>query len=102
MSFQIKVPNFWPFIRTCVRPLNHVKLSQKLMLGQIFEKMPVLRSVTFADSYLTVNIEFWKKACTLGKYYSYTGMYLACSHLYMCTGIYTLCHVLAVALANLP
>ena len=30
--------------------------------------------VTFADPYLMANIEFRNKACTLGKYYSYTGV----------------------------
>ena len=29
-------------------------------------------TVTFADSYLRANIEFRNKACTRGKYYSYT------------------------------
>ena len=35
---------------------------------------PVFDPVMFADSYLTANIEFRNKACTLGKYYSYTGV----------------------------
>ena len=32
-------------------------------------------TVTFADSYLRANIEFRNKACTRGKYYSYTKLY---------------------------
>ena len=59
-------------------------------------------SVTFADSYLTANIEFRNKACTLGKYYSYTevifGMFI---FIYMYRHIYVR-HVLAMALASLP
>ena len=34
-----------------------------------------MRHVTFADSYLRANIEFRNKACTHGKYYSYTSVY---------------------------
>ena len=34
-----------------------------------------LTTVTFADYYLRANIEFRNKACTHGKYYSYTGVY---------------------------
>ena len=59
-------------------------------------------TVTFAISYLVANIESWNKACTLGKYYSRTVVFSSVSYLYMCTVIYTLRHVLAVALASLP
>ena len=56
------------------------------------------RGVTFADYYLRANIEFWNKACTRGKYYSYTGVYL---HVFVFIYVYAR-HVLAVALASLP
>ena len=48
-----------------------------------------MRHVRLADSYLRANIEFRNKACTRGKYYSYTVCISCCSYLYMCTGIYT-------------
>ena len=58
--------------------------------------------VTFADSYLRANIEFKDKACTRGKYYSYTGVYFMLSlFIYVYRHIYVR-HVLAVALASLP
>ena len=60
--------------------------------------------VTFADSCLTANIEFRNKACTLGKYYSYTevtfGVFIF-MYRYVYRHIYVR-HVLAVALASLP
>ena len=41
--------------------------------------------VSFAISYLMVNIEFRNEACTHGRYYSCT-VYISCvSYLYMCT-----------------
>ena len=58
--------------------------------------------VTFADSYPRANIEFRNKACTRGKYYSYTGVYL---HVFVFIYVYRhiyMRHVLAVALASLP
>ena len=58
--------------------------------------------VTFADSYLRANIEFWNKACTRGKYYSYTEVIFGpFIFIYMYRHIYAR-HVLAVALASLP
>ena len=60
------------------------------------------RSVTFADYYLRVNIEFRNKACTRGKYYSYTKLYFVLFVLiYVYSHMYVR-HVLAVALASLP
>ena len=61
-----------------------------------------MRHVTFADSYLRANIEFRNKACTRGKYYSYTSVYFMLSlFIYVYRHIYVH-HVLAVALASLP
>ena len=58
--------------------------------------------VTFADSYLRANIEFWNKACTRGKYYSYTKLYFVLFvFIYVYSHMYVR-HVLAVALASLP
>ena len=62
----------------------------------------MLETVTFADSYLTANIEFRNKGCTLGKYYSYTGVIFgAFIFIYVYRHIYVR-HILAVALASLP
>ena len=61
-----------------------------------------MRHVTFVDSYLTTNIEFRNKACTLGKYYSYTEVIFSMfTFIYVYRHIYV-CHVVAVALASLP
>ena len=51
---------------------NHLDVFRTWAAG--IDQTPYLPQgcVTFADSYLTVNIEFRNKACTLGKYYSYT------------------------------
>ena len=58
--------------------------------------------VTFADSYLRANIEFRSKACTRGKYYSYTEViFVLLIFIYVYRHIYVR-HVLAVALASLP
>ena len=58
--------------------------------------------VTFADSYLRANIEFRNKACTRGKYYSYTKLYFVLLvFIYVYRHMYVR-HVLAVALASLP
>ena len=58
--------------------------------------------VTFADSYLRANIEFRNKACTRGKYYSYTKLYFVLFvFIYVYSHMYVR-HVLAVALASLP
>ena len=48
-------------------------------------------TVTFADSYLMANIEFRNKACTLGKYYSYTEVIFACARIYICVQAYIRC-----------
>ena len=58
-------------------------------------------TVTFADYYLRANIEFRNKACTRGKYYSYTKLYF---FLFIFIYVYSMFvrHVLAVALASLP
>ena len=62
----------------------------------------VFTIVTFADSYLRANIEFKNKACTRGKYYSYTNLYFMLSvFIYVYRHIYVR-HVLAGALASLP
>ena len=63
--------------------------------------MVVKPSVTFADSYLRANTEFRNKACTRGKYYSYTKLYFV---LFIFIYVYSMFvrHVLAVALASLP
>ena len=59
-------------------------------------------TVTFADSYLRANIEFRNKACTRGKYYSYTEViFVLFIFIYVYRHIYVR-HVLAVALASLP
>ena len=61
-----------------------------------------MRHVTFADYYLRANIEFRNKACTRGRYYSYTGVYfLLFVFIYVYRHIYVR-HALAVALASLP
>ena len=58
--------------------------------------------VTFADYYLRANIEFRNKACTRGKYYSYTKLYFVLfAFIYVYSHMYVR-HVLAVALASLP
>ena len=58
--------------------------------------------VTFADYYLRANIEFRNKACTRGKYYSYTKLYFVLFvFIYVYSHMYVR-HVLAVALASLP
>ena len=46
-----------------------------------------LRTVTFADSYLAANIESWNKACTFGKFYSYTELYF---HVFLFIYVYRL------------
>ena len=59
-------------------------------------------SVTFADYYLRANIEFRNKACTRGKYYSYTELYFVLFvFIYVYSHMYVR-HVLAVSLASLP
>ena len=61
-----------------------------------------LIAVTFADYYLRANIEFRNKACTRGKYYSYTEViFVLVIFIYVYRHIYVR-HVLAVALASLP
>ena len=61
-----------------------------------------MRHVTFADSYLRANIEFRNKACTRGKYYSYTEViFVLFIFIYVYRHIYVR-HVLAMALASLP
>ena len=61
-----------------------------------------MRHVTFADSYLRANIEFRNKACTRGKYYSYTKLYFVLFvFIYVYSHMYVR-HVLAVALASWP
>ena len=61
-----------------------------------------ITGVTFADSYLRANIEFRNKACTRGKYYSYTKLYFVLFvFIYVYSHMYVR-HVLAVALASLP
>ena len=101
----------WSSSSSLSSSIPHLPTGYYMKSGMIFfnllylnwmENPKKLIIVTFADSYLMANIEFRNKACTLGKYYSYIGVYLTCSYLYMCTGIYTLRHVLAVALASLP
>ena len=68
-------------------------------LGGILDSF---ENVTFADYYLRANIVFQNKACTRGRYYSYTGVYfLLFVFIYVYRHIYV-CHVLAVALASLP
>ena len=58
--------------------------------------------VTFTDYYLRANIEFRNKACTRGKYYSYTEViFVLFIFIYVYRHIYVR-HVLAVALASLP
>ena len=58
--------------------------------------------VTFVDYYLRANIEFRNKACTRGKYYSYTEVIFVLSiFIYVYRHIYVP-HVLAVAQASLP
>ena len=58
--------------------------------------------VTFADYYLRANIQFRNKACTRGKYYSYTEViFVLFIFIYVYRHIYVR-HVLAVALASLP
>ena len=43
--------------------------------GRVAVLAKVFLDVTFADSYLRANIEFRNKACTRGRYYSYTKLY---------------------------
>ena len=63
---------------------------------------PSYPTVTFADYYLRANIEFRNKACTHGKYYSYTELYFVLFvFIYVYSHIYVR-HVLAVALDSLP
>ena len=47
-----------------------------------------MRHVTFADYYLRTNIEFRSKACTRGKYYSYTGVKFSVVRIYICVQAY--------------
>ena len=57
-----------------------------------------LTIVTFADSYLAS----WNKHVLSVNTIRELVIFSSVSYLYMCTGIYTLQHVLAVALASLP
>ena len=73
--------------------------AQRCLTSVIVRELLFL-SVTFADSYLSANIEFRNKACTRGKYYLYTGVhFLLFVFIYVYRHIYVR-HVLAVALAT--
>ena len=73
----------------------------KLEMLTVYSEMSYIY-VTFADYYLRANIEFRNKACTRGKYYSYTKLYFVLLiFIYVYRHIYVR-HVLAVALASLP
>ena len=66
----------------------YLRLVLSICVLQISVRM---RHVTFADSYLAANIESWNKACTLGKYYSYTEVIFACVRIYICVQAYIRC-----------
>ena len=90
-----------------LKPRSQLCMNILNLIAALLKK-PFLRPashyeiVTFADYYLGANIEFRNKACTRGKYYSYTKLYFVhFVFIYVYRHIYVR-HVLAVALASLP
>ena len=82
--------------------LFYYKLKKCLCIREKKNEKVVLLLLRSQISYLRANIEFRNKACTRGKYYSYTEVIFVLSiFIYVYRHIYVR-HVLAVALASLP